>query len=150
MTRALALAFCLGFIALPACFSPVSGEYEITAVESSSDCPDTGGDTGGSDEPYTADVSVNDDKSAMTIDDMDCTLDGKSFTCPLDPFELDMSDFGMDALISITFDIGGKWTSSSSFDVESTAVTACDGADCESAGGQNCTSSATSEATLVE
>ncbi len=141
---------------LAACsFNPVSGDYMFEVVSSESDCPETDtGDTGGEAEPTPVPVSVNEDKTTMVIGEGDaglsCTLSGKSFTCPVDPMELDGSDYGLDYLATYTFENSGSWTGSDSFDYESAFAITCEGADCETYNLPTCSGSSTIEATLVE
>lgn len=156
MIRSLALALALALIALPACFKPVSGDYTFTAGEFTSDCPDldTGGDTGDSTDS-TSPVTVSDDKSTMTIGEGDgateCELKGKNFTCPIDPFVFDAGSLGdYDAVSTTTIDLGGHWTSSTSFDTEADFTTDCEGADCESLGLPTCSGTSTGSAELAE
>lgn len=154
MTRSLAVLGVPWLLGLAACFKPISGDYSLELVEESSDCPeDTGADTGGEEEDTTVPVAVNEDKSTMVIGDdtfsYDCPLDGRSFSCPTDPLEFDLSMYDVDAVVKTTFDIYGDWTGNDAFDLHVDYDITCSGADCESSGVTTCSGSGTSEATLV-
>lgn len=150
-------AAALAVLAIPACFSPVSGIYEFTEGETTTDCPeveDTGSveDTGAEDN--TELVTVNDDKTEMTIGEGEfkytCTMDGRDFDCPMDPFVYDMTTYGYDAVSTTTFDIGGSWTGNESFDLALAVAMTCTGADCETLSIPSCSSESTGTAELVE
>lgn len=149
--QALALA---PLFAMSACFNPTSGDYTFEEVESSTDCPEVEDTGSGEGEAEPTAVAVNEDKTTMVIGEgegaYDCTMDGKSFTCPMDPFETDLTGSGIDYVSTITFDISGSWTSNTSFDMTVVSDITCEGADCETYNGVNCSSTATGEATLVE
>lgn len=143
-------------VLVPACFNPVSGTYEFMEGDTTTDCPETD-DTGTDDtgtEDMTEEVVVNDDKTEMTIGEgefaYDCTLDGRDFSCPMDPFVYDMSAYGYDAVATTSFDFTGAWTSNTSFDMTAAADITCVGADCETIGFPNCSATSTASAELVE
>lgn len=145
-----ARCFCL--LVLPACFSPRSGDYTLTEVASTSDCPDaevdTGGDTGEQGAVATVDIAPGGDQ--MSIGDLRCALVERSFDCPLEPLELDMGGFDQSAVITVTYEAGGAWTSSRAFALETVEATTCAGEDCADVGATACTRTAQVQGALIE
>ncbi len=146
--------FAFALVALSACsFEPVSGDYLLEETSSETDCETTDtGDTGGEAEAEPFAVEVNAEKTSMVLYDgvLTCTLDGKSFDCPFEPIVTDLTSSGIDYVSTYEATFTGSWTSNESFDVDSSFTMSCEGADCETYAGQNCSGSAAGEATLVE
>jgi hypothetical protein len=151
MSRTLVLASVL----LAGCgFHPVSGVYVITAGESESDCATDTGDTGEGDDTSEEQVTVAEDLESMTIGEgdeaLDCSLDGRIIDCPFEPMVVDMSDYGFDAIATVTGDITGEWISDTAFELDMASSVTCEGADCAKIGLEDCEATGTATAELKE
>lgn len=113
------------------CATPTSGDYLFEETKTTTDCPDEGGEDTGEDtenEPVT--ITVSEDKSTVTISDIDCPLDGTSFECIFADEETDYNESGMDAIVGIYSDLVGTWVSSSKINATSTTEVTCEGTAC--------------------
>ncbi|MFN7142225.1 MAG: hypothetical protein ACK4YP_00490 [Myxococcota bacterium] len=113
------------------CATPTSGDYLFEETSTTTDCPDSGEDTGGDEtenEPVT--ITVSEDKATVTISDIDCPLDGTSFECIFADEETDYNESGMDAIVGIYSDLVGTWVSSSKINATSFTEVTCTGTAC--------------------
>jgi hypothetical protein len=146
-------------LTLVGCATPTSGTYTLTSVgDVTTDCTATSDDTGDStDDTSDVKITVADDKSTVTWGEgdgaMDCPLDGVSFSCEFSS-DIDYNQMAsMDAVVTITATIDGKWVSSSKISGTAAGGSSCEGsacADIEAQGTEFCSSSQDFEGELKE
>lgn len=148
MFRSLVLAV-IASAAVGCGFTPEAGEWLASGFTIVSDtCPED--DDGGSDEiedsPFWLFV---DDDGALALgfeadatgdDRVACTLEGRELGCPVVE-EIDLSEFDLDYVLTLTSDFGGRFTSPTALEGTLSVVAVCVGADCEE--GESCEVEAT-------
>jgi hypothetical protein len=130
---------------------PESGTWQIdseTEISNTCNTSDTGiaADTGGvASSLYILTVDAEDANLFTILDSEDpngeptrCTRDGKSFECDAWTMEMDYSKWGMDSIVSFAISTGGDFTSTTTMTIDGVLTMACEGADCESVGAENC------------
>ncbi len=131
------------------CVTPTSGEYIFEETASTSDCQKSESET--SNEPIT--VTVSEDKSTVTIADIEYPLEGTSFEDVVMDEETDYNESGIDAIVSFYGDFGGTWVSNSKITGTSSFAATCEGpacADLEAQGAEFCSASSDWEGNLQE
>jgi hypothetical protein len=145
-------------LALVACVTPTSGDYQFEAVgDVTTDCPDT--EDTDTDEPAESDpvgIRVADDGESFKYSGIECSLDGVSFDCETANIVTDYSDpamGGMDAKTTFLGNMSGKWATSTKITGTMELGSTCEGDDCatlEEYGAVFCSASSDFEANLVE
>jgi hypothetical protein len=136
------------------CATPTSGDYLFTEVSTTTDCPEVE-DTGGEEaEAEPVAVTVNDDKTTVTLFEIEFPLEGTSFEGELFDMVTDYNETAaLDAITTYHSDLSGQWVSSSKISVETTSSSSCEGEYCtdlEEAGAAFCSATVEWEATLEE
>lgn len=137
-----------------ACATPTSGDYLFEEVSTTSDCPEVE-DTGGEEaenEPVA--VTVNDDKTTVTLSEIEYPLEGTSFEGEIVNIVTDYNETAsLDAITTLSADLAGQWVSSSKITVTTTVDFTCEGEYCtdlEDAGQTFCSTTVEMEGTLQE
>jgi hypothetical protein len=138
----------------PDCATPTTGDYLFEEVSTTTDCPEVE-DTGGEEaEAEPVHVTVNADKTTVTLFEAEFPLDGTAFEGELYNIVTDYNETAsLDAVTTYHSDLAGQWVSSSKITGTTTSDSSCEGeycADFEAAGATFCTATVEWEATLEE
>ena len=132
---------------------PEAGDWQVDderMINDSCSSSDTGavvGDTGGAAPSlFTLTVDAEDENVFVIGDpedttgdsDFSCTREGKSFECDAWTMEMDYSKWSMDALVGMSIQLTGDFSSSTSGIFSQSLAMTCTGADCETLDMENC------------
>jgi len=121
-------------------FEPEEGTWRITLDSIDDDCEAGLEDDAQPGDTSTFSLTMDKDGSGFTFTPNGpdkspgvCTLDDRDFACDVDELSDDVQDYdsdGMDAIVTIAFDIGGRFSSDTQGSFVIAIDATCEGADC--------------------